>query len=136
MMWCLVLLHYIENFSAFVKSVYDVLNPGGYFVFSQEHPLTAAPVSGASWSKDDDGNVLHYNLTDYSRCGKRSTTWIVDGEERYHRTFSEIVNSLCAAGFIIEKMLEPVPTQETIERDKRWEKDFHKPNFLLIKVKK
>ena len=129
-------LHYIEDFDAFVKGVYDILTPGGYFIFSQEHPLTTAPISGASWAKDENGNVLHYKLTDYSRCGKRTTTWIVDGVEKYHRTFSEIINSLCSAGFTIETMLEPTPTQEIIEMDKSWEKDLHKPNFLLIKVRK
>lgn len=129
-------LHYIEDFGTFVKDVYGLLNAGGYFIFSQEHPLTTAPIAGASWSRDSEGNVLHYNLTDYARCGKRSTRWIVDGVEKYHRTFSDIINALVAAGFSVEKMLEPIPTQETIERDKSWEKDLHKPNFLLIKAMK
>lgn len=129
-------LHYIEDFDSFVKSVYDVLTPGGYFIFSQEHPLKTAPINGASWTKDDNGNVIYYNLSDYSRSGKRSTAWFVDGVETYHRTFSEIINSLCSAGFIIEKMLEPTPDKETIERDKNWERKLHKPNFLLIKAKK
>ncbi len=129
-------LHYIEDLAAFVKGVYEVLSSGGSFIFSQEHPLTTAPVSGPKWAKDENGNVLHYKLTDYSRCGKRSTTWIVDGVEKYHRTFSEIINSLCSAGFTIETMLEPVPTQEIIALDKSWEKNFHKPHFLLMKVRK
>ena len=129
-------LHYIEDFGAFAKDVYGLLNDGGHFIFSQEHPLTTAPLGGASWTRDSEGQVLHYNLSDYARGGKRSTRWIVDGVEKYHRTFSEIVNALVDAGFTIEKMLEPVPTQETIERDKSWEKDLHKPNFLLIKAMK
>ncbi len=129
-------LHYIEDFGTLAKNIYSLLNAGGYFIFSQEHPLTTAPIAGASWSRDSEGNVLHYNLTDYARSGRRSTMWIVDGVEKYHRTFSEIVNALVEAGFTIEKMLEPIPTKETIERDKSWEKDLHKPNFLLIKAKK
>ena len=32
--------------------------------------------------------------------------------------------------------MEPVPTEETIAMDKSWEKDLHKPNFLLVKAKK
>ena len=129
-------LHYIEDFGTLAKNIYRLLNAGGYFIFSQEHPLTTAPIAGASWSRDPEGNLLHYNLTDYARSGKRSTRWIVDGVEKYHRTFSEIINALIAAGFTIEKMLEPIPAQETIERDRSWEKDLHKPNFLLIKAKK
>ena len=129
-------VHYVEDFSAFVKSVYGVLNPGGYFIFSQEHPLTTAPIAGASWMRDGDGNVLHYKLTDYGRPGFRSTKWFVEGVEKYHRRFSDIVGALCEAGFVIEKMIETTPDEEILKIDKRWEKDFHKPNFLLIKVRK
>ena len=84
-------VHYVEDFAAFTRGVYDVLNPGGYFIFSQEHPLTTAPIAGAGWFRDDDGNVLHYKLTDYARGGKRSTKWFVEGVRKYHRTFSEII---------------------------------------------
>ncbi len=127
-------VHYIEDFNKFAKEVFSLLNHDGYLIFSQEHPLTTAPISGADWTRDENGNVLHYNLTDYTRSGKRSTTWIVDGVEKYHRTFSDIVNALASAGFVISKMLEPTPTEELIKRDPRWEKDLHKPNFLLIKA--
>lgn len=129
-------VHYIENFDRFVKDVFALLNNDGYFIFSQEHPLTTAPINGASWTKDEQNNVIHYNLTDYTRTGKRHTTWIVDGVEKYHRTFSDILNALSSAGFVIAKMVEPTPNEETIKRDPRWERDHHKPNFLIIKAKK
>ena len=72
----------------------------------------------------------------YGIGGERKTKWFVDNVSIYHRTFSEIVNSLCDAGFTIERMMEPIPTAETIAMDKSWEKDLHKPNFLLVKAKK
>lgn len=127
-------VHYIEDFNSFVKNIFKLLNNDGYFIFSQEHPLTTAPIAGASWTKDENGSVQHYNLTDYTRSGKRSTAWIVDGVEKYHRTFSDIVNALSSSGFVIIKMLEPTPSEETIRRDPRWERGLHKPNFLLIKA--
>lgn len=129
-------VHYVEDFNSFVKDVYGVLNSGGYFIFSQEHPLTTAPISGASWMRDEDGNVLHYKLTDYGSPGFRSTKWFVEGVEKYHRRFSDIVNTLCEVGFIIEKMIETTPDAEILKIDKSWEKDLHKPNYLLIKARK
>ena len=129
-------VHYVEDFPSFVKDVYGVLNEGGCFIFSQEHPLTTAPIWGASWMRDENGEVLHYKLTDYGRPGFRSTKWFVEGVEKYHRRFSDIVNSLCEAGFVIEKMIETTPDEEIVKIDKSWEKDFHKPNFLLIKARK
>lgn len=129
-------LHYIEDFGKFAKKVCELLNHNGYFIFSQEHPLTTAPISGASWTKDENGNASHYNLTDYARSGKRSTSWIVDGVEKYHRTFSDIINALASAGFVITRMLEPTPSEELIKQDTRWERYLHKPNFLLIKARR
>ena len=129
-------VHYIENFDLLVKSIYGLLAPGGFFLFSQEHPLTTAPMAGASWTKDEYGKDLHYNLTDYSRSGKRTTAWIVDGVEKYHRTLSEIVNALVFAGFSIKTMMETVPPKEMCEMNPKWERCWHKPNFLLIKAQK
>ena len=129
-------VHYIADFDALAGSVYGLLNDGGYFIFSQEHPLTTAPIPGASWTRDENGVALHYNLTDYGRSGKRTTRWFVDGVEKYHRSFSDIVNALCKAGFVLERMLEPVPSPEILEKDERRDKYFHKPNFLLIKARK
>lgn len=129
-------VHYINDFNSFVAGVGSALIDDGVFIFSQEHPLTTAPVAGASWTRDENMNVLHYNLTDYMRSGQRSTTWIVDNVIKYHRTFSEIVNTLITNSFSVEKMIETVPTEETIKRLPHYAKDLDKPNFLLIKARK
>ena len=84
----------------------------GIFLFSQEHPFTTALRTGPRWSQDENGTILHYNLSDYSIPGIRTTTWIVDGVIGYHRSFSAIVNALSAAGFRLEQMLEPLPGPE------------------------
>lgn len=129
-------VHYIKDFDSFVAGVGRVLVDGGIFIFSQEHPLTTAPPAGASWTRDENMNVLHYNLMGYMRSGQRSTTWIVDNVIKYHRPFSEIVNALIGNGFVIEKMIETVPTEETIKRLPHYAKDLDKPNFLLIRAKR
>jgi hypothetical protein len=46
------------------------------------------------------------------------------------------VNTLTENGFIIEKMIEPIPTDEILERFPEQEDLFHKPDFLLVKAKK
>jgi len=127
-------IHYIKDFDSFVASVNRILVEGGVFIFSQEHPLTTAPPAGASWTRDKNRNVMHYNLMGYMRSGQRSTAWIVDKVIKYHRPFSEIVNTLIDNGFVIERMIETVPTEETIKRLPHYEKDLDKPNFLLMKT--
>jgi hypothetical protein len=60
----------------------------------------------------------------------------VDGVEKYHRSFSEILNTLIAAGFLIESVTEPIPSEEIMQSHPKYKKSLHKPDFLLIKVRK
>lgn len=129
-------VHYVEDFGAFAKKVFDCLRPGGYFVFSQEHPLTTATKLEDMWERDGDGNFVCFRLSDYSVSGHRSVSWFIEGVEKYHRTFADIVNSLTAAGFMLEKMAEPVPSPENLKRDPSLIRNYHKPNFLLMRAKR
>jgi hypothetical protein len=124
------------DFNKLAKDVYSLLNDNGIFVFSQEHPLTTAPIAGVKWIKDNDGHVSHYCLTDYMRSGERNVSWFVDEIKKYHRTFSELLNGLILAGFKIEEVSEPVPGEETIKRLPHYKKDLHKPDFLIVKARK
>lgn len=129
-------LHYVEDFEGVVKNVHRLLKNGGVFVFSQEHPLVTCHSTGSRWTKNEKGEKLHVNLSNYGISGERITTWFVDDLKIYHRTFSEILNTLTEAGFTIEKMIEPLPSDELLEQYPEHRDLFHKPDFLLLKVKK
>ena len=62
--------------------------------------------------------------------------WFVDNVKKYHRTFSTIINTLINSGFSIERMIEPLPTDEILEQYPDYKDLFHKPDFLLLRVKK
>jgi len=55
---------------------------------------------------------------------------------KYHRTFSNIINALAKAGFLIEEICEPVPEDWVIEKVPEWVKEYIKPNFLIVKARK
>lgn len=129
-------VHYIKDFNKLIQDVFDLLNDNGVFIFSQEHPLTTAPVNGAKWLRDEDGNIEHYCLSDYSAAGERSVSWIVDGVIKYHRTFSYIINTLTDNGFYIDKFVEPLLAEEIIDRLPAYKNNFHKPDFLVIRAEK
>jgi 2-polyprenyl-3-methyl-5-hydroxy-6-metoxy-1,4-benzoquinol methylase len=129
-------VHYIKDFRQLLHNINDLLNTNGTFIFSQEHPLSTAPISGVHWTRDEKWNILHYDLTDYRRDGERIVSWIVDGVTKYHRCFSEIANSIIDEGFSIERMLEPIPATEMMEKLPYYEKGMHKPNYLIIRAKK
>ncbi len=128
--------HYVEDFSGVVAQIYKMLSADGLFIFSQENPLSTCHSGGNRWTKDENGNKLYLNLSNYGIEGERESVWFVDNVKKYHRTFSSIVNSLVEAGFSIEKMIEPLPTEEILAEHPDQSDLFHKPDFLLIKAGK
>ncbi len=129
-------LHYVEDLDGVVKNIRSLLTDGGLFVFSQENPICTSYSGGDRWTRDENGSKLYLNLKDYSVEGMRSTQWFVDNVQKYHRMFSTIVNILAQNGFVIEKMIEPVPTKEILEKFPKYEDLRHKPDFLLVRAKK
>lgn len=129
-------VHYIEDFDKLVRDIYNLLNKGGYFIFSQEHPLTTALLTQDYWTRNSENERIHYNLTTYALEGERKVTWIVDGVIKYHRTISSIINALSSSGFVIEQMLEPIPSNDIMKQYPSYKKYIHKPDFLLIRVRK
>ncbi len=129
-------LHYVLDFDSVVRNVYDLLNDNGVFIFSQEHPLSTCHSGGSRWTRDENGKKLYVNISNYGLDGERESEWFVENVKKYHRTFSSIVNSLTSLGFIIEKMIEPVATDDLLKKYPDYYDLFHKPDFLLIKVRK
>ena len=120
-----------------MDNISALLCDGGEFIFSQENPLcTCFSGNGDRWTRDENGNKLYLNLSDYGVEGRRDSKWFVEGVTKYHRTFSTIVNTLSDTGFIIEKMIEPLPTKEILEAHPEQGDLFHKPDFLIVKAKK
>ena len=129
-------LHYIEDFDGVLKNINNLLAKDGYFIFSQESPLSTCFSGGERWTRDENGNKLHLNLTNYGREKEASSEWFVEDVKRYHRMFSTIVNSLVDAGFSVERMIEPLPNEEILAKYPDYDDLFHKPDFLLVKAKK
>jgi ubiquinone/menaquinone biosynthesis C-methylase UbiE len=105
-------LHYIIDFCAVCVMIRRLLVPGGYLVFSVEHPLFTAP-RNPGWRTDPDGAKV-WPINAYLLEGQRVTEWITPGVVKYHRTVASYVNSLLAHGFHLVRLEEWGPTQEQI----------------------
>lgn len=130
--------HYAENFEKLSSDIFNLLNENGELLFSQEHPFVTASKNGNGgyYLYDDCENATAFVVSDYSYAGKRSGKWFVDGVENYHRTFADIVNSLCKSGFTIKEICEPLPSEYAVEKRNGLIKEFIKPNFLIVSAKK
>ena len=130
-------IHYIEDYDNLCKKVYNLLNDGGYFVFSHGHPMDSAVIL----NKHEDNFVIidnkkYFLLSDYNNEGKRKLHWFVDGVETYHRNMSHLVNGLIDAGFRIERLNESYATEEAIKiKPKLIEQKDHS-YYVYIKAQK
>jgi SAM-dependent methyltransferase len=99
-------LHYLPDWTDVLAEFQRVLKPGGSLVFSTHHPFMDAQLP----------SVEHYFQTD----SVVQDTWIVGDavlEVQFHRkTLSQILNAVIDAGFVVERVDEPVPTPELRDR--------------------
>ncbi|VEI59058.1 putative methyltransferase [Pasteurella multocida] len=127
--------HYVQDFPQLLSDIHQKLNPNGYLVFSQEHPIVTCYQGGDRWEKDENKQQVAYRLNYYRDEGERDRNWFKQPFKTYHRTTATIINNLIQAGFQIEQMAEPMLADKP-----EWQNEFkdlqHRPVLLFIKAKK
>ena len=125
--------HYVEDIAKLFSEIYRLMKSGGTLLFSQEHPLNSAD---GFFNRNEAGERVSYTSFDYNRAGKKSVTWFVDGVEKYHRPMGEILTAVAQAGFIIEIVCEPAPSEKALEKRPELIKEYIKPCFLVVRARK
>ncbi|RAI44056.1 class I SAM-dependent methyltransferase [Rhodoplanes roseus] len=122
-------LHYVAEYAAAVARIARLLDPGGVFVFSVEHPICTARAE-QKWVCDTDGRPLYWPIDEYRSEGPRSTRWFVNGVIKHHRTVETYVTGLLEAGLTLRALREPEPVEDTILADR----DLHRrrPPILVL----
>jgi len=129
-------IHYAADFPKLVRDVHNLLNPGGVFLFSQEHPLCTAPIAGPQWLKGKNGTKIAGYVSDYLDSGQRRIKWLDEEIVKYHRCFSDIVNVLTGNRFVLEKIIEPKPTAEVLAAAAHMYDEIHRPTAIVFKAVK
>lgn len=129
-------LHYIDNFEAVIKKMSRGLKEGGVLLFSIEHPFVTASKGFEDRVYDEEGNLLYFVLDRYHEEGLRTQNWLVENVMTYHRTISTVFNTLIKYSLQIEKIIEPVPTEEDLQKLPKLIKETRRPSFLIVRAKK
>ena len=103
----------IPDHRAMFRAVRRVLRARGSFVFSLLHPCFESPFQIPDKSQfllDENGNAVAYLVHQYAKEGlwHSNGTGVRGRMGAYHRTLSTLLNDLLAAGFLLEKLDEPV----------------------------
>ncbi|MFZ7131548.1 MAG: class I SAM-dependent methyltransferase [Eubacteriales bacterium] len=119
-------LHYIKNWDSVMREFNRILKEQGQLVMSIHHPFMDFTVF----------NKENYFLTELLDDEWETSHGKVK-MQFYRRPLSLIINSIIDAGFLLEQLLEPMPTEQfKIEQPKIYERLTKKPQFLFIQAKK
>ena len=128
-------LHYVDDYRRLVARIAEWLIPGGVVVYSTEHPIFTARLPDDGWVRGEAGR-RRWALNDYTQEGARDETWFVSGVRKVHRTLATLMNGLADAGLTIERVVEPIPSEEWLARHPSMRDESRRPMFLLVRARK
>ena len=120
-------MHLVADLSNLCKLVYDWLEPGGAFIFSQRHPIRTANAQGDELSSIKPS----WTVSDYFDVGAKTYQWLGYDVDYYHRKVSDIVASVIDAGFILNEIAEPMPYKH--QHTNRIAENCSSPSVLLVR---
>ena len=118
-----------------IREAYRVLRPGGRFVVCNIHPMRTAPVDFVGWIRDY-GRKLFYPVDNYTEEGPREFAWLGRSFVNMHRTLSSYVSAFLEAGFALEGLHEPIPSDRQLAEHPELDDEPRAPNFIIYVLKK
>jgi ubiquinone/menaquinone biosynthesis C-methylase UbiE len=122
-----LVMDYIKNWRATFAEFFRVLKMGGILVFSMEHPMMKF------FDHQAESNYFDVDQVTYTWRGFGTPVEVPS----FRRSLAEIFNPLIEAGFTLDTVLEPLPTEEfKINAPKDYEELTRQPGFMCIRAVK
>lgn len=145
-------IHYVSDWDKALSEVYRILKPGSKYIFSCGHPIDSA-LERLQLSETVNERKLGRKADEVS--GKRTVYGDYLAAEYkgvkpfsgdllpgmtvhlFHRPISKMIDSIQGAGFMIEKMIEPLPRPEMEKVDPKNYAFLKKiPSFIIWVLRK
>lgn len=119
-------LHYLKSWDIVMSEFYRILKEKGTLVFSVHHPFM-------DFTFFEKENYFLTELIDDEWSTSQGKVKV----QFYRRPLSKVINSVIDAGFIIDKILEPMPIEQfKVELPEVYDKLTKNPQFLFIRARK
>ena len=129
-------IHYVADYAGLVGRLARWLRPDGVLVYSTEHPAFLARAGADGWVRDQDGQPLAWMIDRYAEQGARDEHWFRDGVRKYFRRLDTLLNGVIDAGMTIDRVVEPMPSEEQLRQHPDWSVETKRPMFLLVRASK
>jgi SAM-dependent methyltransferase len=122
-----LVMDYIMNWDMLFQQFHRVLREQGHLIFSMEHPYVKY------YDHCQNGNYHKIELVEYDWYGFDHVVRVPS----YRRSLSAVINPLIKAGFILEQILEPLPTEQFKQFDPEgYEELMRSPGFMCVRAVK
>jgi SAM-dependent methyltransferase len=119
---CPLVMHYLKDWQPVFSEFHRILQPHGVLVFSTHHPFM-------DWKL--------FNKEDYFAVELLEDEWDIGKVRFYRRPLTAISQALDSAGFFIERLLEPQPTEDFRRvHPEGYERLTKNPWFLVVRGRK
>jgi SAM-dependent methyltransferase len=120
---CPLVLHYLQDWQPALRELHRILKPTGILAFSTHHPFV-------DWQMFKTDNYFAIELLEDEWEGIGRVSY-------YRRPLCAIAEDLRAAGFWIDRLLEPQPTDDFKRVDPAgYERLTKNPWFLFVRARK
>ena len=122
-----LVMDYVKDWEPAFNEFHRVLKKGGCLVFSMEHPY------GKFYFHKEAGNYFDVELVEFTWRGFGKPVIVPS----YRRPLSGVINPLLKAGFTLDQILEPLPTEEfSLIEPEEYEELIHSPGFMCVRAVK
>jgi SAM-dependent methyltransferase len=121
-------ISYIADLNALFAEFARALRPAGLFVFSTHHPMSDFQYHGGNYFETAQVTETWNSL---------STPDMPFTVTFYRRSLTAITEALWQTGFVMERLIEPLPTPEFEQADpKNYAKLMNQPGFIAIRARR
>lgn len=119
-----LVLHYEADLRSVFAECARLLRPDGYLVFSTHHPI------------HDQVSILDPGYLN-AELIEEQWGWLQETMRYYRRPLRDLTEPLADAGFVIERMCEPTPSEELKLQDpKGYDRLCRLPAFIFMRARK
>ncbi len=120
-----LVMHYVRDWEPVLAEFRRVVKPGGAVVFSTHHPAM-------DWQLHAAGDYFAVKQVTET-WHKRSGDWQVSF---WRRPLTAMCDAIASAGFVIERLAEPMPLPELARRDPGADQSLRtKPRFVFFRLR-